>query len=307
MSSAVNLSALKGKSVLITGGASGLGLATARSFAAAGAYVTIADLQDVGEEIAQELTSQGHHARYAHCDVTSWESQIKAFKAAIIFSPDKTLDVVAMFAGTAVDSGNVVEHVQAQEASLDRDPPEPGVKALDVNLTGVLYSTYLAFDYFRLKPQNQAHVGGSTESSPSKSLIFVSSLAGYIDYPGHSLYNAGKFGVRGLFRSVRSKAKETGVRCNLLAPWYIKTPMTAAIRDMLEAQGIEDGKGVTFAPIEFLVEAAGRCAVDENLDGMFRHQYFTVLKRYGLLTRLDVRRASIGDCTRRRHRSQRRL
>jgi 5'-hydroxyaverantin dehydrogenase len=178
-----------------------------------------------------------------------------------------------MFAGTAVDSGNVVEHVQAQEASPDRDPPEPGVKALDVNSTGLLYPTYFAFAYFRLKPQDQAHVSGSTESSPSKPLIFVSSLAGYINYPGHSLYNAGKFGVRGLFRSVRSKAEETGVRCNLLAPRYIKTPITAAIREMLEAQGIEDGKGVTFAPIGFLVEAAGRCAVDENLDGMFRHQY----------------------------------
>lgn len=307
MSSAVNLSALKGKSALITGGASGLGLATVRSFAAAGAYVTIADLQEVGEEIAQELTSQGYHARYAHCDVTSWESQIKAFKTAITFSPEKTLDVVAMFAGTAVNMGNVVDRVQAQEASLDRDPPEPGVKALDVNLTGVLYSTYLAFDYFRLKPQNQAPVGGSSESSPSKSLIFVSSLAGYIDYPAHSLYNAGKFGVRGLFRSVRSKAKETGVRCNLLAPWYIKTPMTAAISDMLEAQGIEDGKGVTFAPIEFVVEAAGRCAVDENLEGMFRLEPFTVVRRHDLLTRLDVGRASIGDCTRRRHRPQRRL
>jgi hypothetical protein len=66
-----------------------------------------------------------------------------------------------MFAGTAVDSGNVVEHVQAQEASPDRDPPEPGVKALDVNSTGLLYPTYFAFDYFRLKPQDQAHVSVS--------------------------------------------------------------------------------------------------------------------------------------------------
>jgi 5'-hydroxyaverantin dehydrogenase len=277
MSSAVNLSALKGKSVLITGGASGLGLATARSFAAAGAYVTIADLQEVGEKIAQELTSHGYHARYAHCDVASWESQIKAFKAAITFSPDKTLDVVAMFAGVTANQGNVVDHVQAQEASLDRDPPEPGVEAIDINLTGVIYSTYLAFNYFRLKPQHQAHVGDSSESSPSKSLIFVSSLAGFIDYPGHSLYSAGKFGVRGLFKSVSGKAKETGVRCNLLAPWYVKTPMTAALRDRLEAQGIEDGKGMTFAPIEFVVEAAGRCAVDENLEGQFRLEPSTLL------------------------------
>jgi 5'-hydroxyaverantin dehydrogenase len=227
----------------------------------------------VGGKIAQELTDQGHHVTYTYCDVTNWESQIKAFKAAIKFAPENTLDVVAMFAGIASDMGNVVDHVQAQEVSLDKDPVPPSIKSLDVNLTGVYYSTYLALNYFRLKPRNQeqaAHTSGDSNSSSSKSIIFVSSLAGYIDYPGHSLYNAGKFGVRGLFRSIRSKAKEMGVRCNLLAPWYIKTPMTAGISEFLEAQGIKDGKGVTFGRIEDVVEAAGRCAVDESVEGMFR-------------------------------------
>jgi 5'-hydroxyaverantin dehydrogenase len=283
MSSSVDLSALKGKSALITGGASGLGLATTQSFAAAGAYVTIADVQEVGMKIAQELTNQGYHVTYTHCDVTSWESQIKAFKTAIMFAPENTLDVVAMFAGTAEDRGNVVDHVQTQEVSLDKDPTRPSIKPLDTNLTGVYYSTYLALNYFRLKPKSQDQVSQTNDVSkslPSKSLIFVSSLAGYIDYPGHSLYNAGKFGVRGLFRSVRSRAKEMGVRCNLLAPWYIKTPMTAPISEALKARGIKDGKGVTFVPIEDVVEAAGRCAVDQNVDGMLRLEPLTVVKRY---------------------------
>jgi 5'-hydroxyaverantin dehydrogenase len=284
MSASVNLSALKSKSVLITGGASGLGLATARSFAAAGAYVTIADIhpaKEVGEKIVQELTNQSYHVTYAHCDVTSWESQIKAFKAAIMFAPDNSLDVVAMFAGIGSEGGNVVDHVQAHEASLDIDPAQPSIRPLDINLTGVYYSTYLALNYFRLKSRNQdqaAHTNGASDSLPSKSLIFVSSLAGYIDYPGHSLYNAGKFGVRGLFRSVRSKTKEMGVRCNLLAPWYIKTPMTADISKSLEASGITDGKGVTYGRIEDVVEAAGKCAVDESLDGMLWLEFFTVVR-----------------------------
>ena len=276
MSTPVDLAALKGKSALITGGASGLGLATTQSFAAAGAYVTIADIQPatgVGEKIVQELTKQGYHVTYIYCDVTNWESQVKAFKTAVTFAPNKTLDVVAMFAGIASEVGNLVDHVQAHEASLDKDPPQPSIRPLDINLTGVFYSSYLALNYFRLKPQNQelaAQTNGDSESLPSKSLIFVSSLAGYIDYPSHSLYNAGKFGVRGLFRSVRSKTKEMGARCNLLAPWYIKTPMTADLRKYLEAQGIEDGKGVSFGRIEDVVEIVGRCAVDESTDGMPR-------------------------------------
>jgi hypothetical protein len=46
--------------------------------------------------------------------------------------------------------------------------------------------------------------------------------------------------------------------------------MTAGISEFLEAQGIKDGKGVTFGRIEDVVEAAGRCAVDESVEGMFR-------------------------------------
>lgn len=273
MSSLVDLSSLKGKSVLITGGASGLGLATAREFAAAGAYVTIADIQPVeaGEGIVQELTNQNYQVTYAYCDVTNWESQIKAFKTGIMFAPQRTLDVVAMFAGIGNEAGNVVEHVQANEASLEQDPAQPSIRPLDINLTGVYFSTYLALNYFRLKPQSQEqapHTNVDSGGLQTKSLIFVSSLAGYIDYPGHSLYNAGKFGVRGLFRSIRSKTKEMGVRSNLLAPWYIKTPMTADLRKYLQSQGIEEGKGITFGRIEDVVEIAGRCAVDESLDGM---------------------------------------
>lgn len=275
MSSSVDLSALKGKSVLVTGGAGGLGLATVRSFAAAGAYVTIADIQpakEVGEKIAQELTDQGHRVTYTYCDVTSWESQVKAFKAAIVFAPNKVLDVVAMFAGIGTDAGNVVDHVQAHEASLEEDPAQPSIRPIDINLTGVYYSTYLALHYFRLKPQNQgqtAHPSNNLESLQTKSLIVVSSLAGYIDYPGHTLYNAGKFGVRGMFRSMRSKTEEMGVRCNLLAPWYIKSPMTADIIKYLEANGMKDGQGVTFARIEDVVEITMRCAVEESIDGTF--------------------------------------
>ncbi len=130
-----NPSNLKGKSVLITGGASGLGLHAARFFSESGAYVTIADVQD-GSQTATDLTNAGHKTQYIHCDVTNWDSQVKAFQSALKFSPTKTLDLVASYAG--VDKGgHLVDYVSASEASLEgAPPPAPSITAIDVNLKG---------------------------------------------------------------------------------------------------------------------------------------------------------------------------
>lgn len=88
---------LKGRSVLITGGASGLGEATTRKFHQHGAYVTIADVQD---ELGQKLTKElGDRATFVHCDTTDWDQSAAAFKHAAKFAPENTIDVVVLFAG----------------------------------------------------------------------------------------------------------------------------------------------------------------------------------------------------------------
>jgi 5'-hydroxyaverantin dehydrogenase len=69
---------LKGISILITGGASGLGKHAATFFAKSGAFVTIADIQ-VGSAIASELSEQGYKVQFVYCDITSWDSQVSAF------------------------------------------------------------------------------------------------------------------------------------------------------------------------------------------------------------------------------------
>ena len=75
---------LRGKSVLITGGASGLGLHAATYFAKSGAFVTIADVQD-GSKITSDLKNAGYKTQYVRCDVTDWDSQVKAFQSALKF------------------------------------------------------------------------------------------------------------------------------------------------------------------------------------------------------------------------------
>ncbi|KAJ9660481.1 hypothetical protein H2201_006903 [Coniosporium apollinis] len=271
-----DLSALKGKSILITGGASGIGLATARAWAAAGAYVTIADIQAIenGEKIAQELNDQGGHVKYVYCDVTSWESQIQAFKTAIMFAPYHTLDIVATFAGTAFMPGNQVDHVLAAgEPTLEKDPNPPNIKNFEVNLIGLYYSSWLALYYFRLKPSGAALNGSANGtangagSRVTKSLILVSSIGGYMDSPKASTYPASKFGVRGLFRSTRARTMDLGVRCNLIAPWFMDTPLIGGIKAAMASRGIDMAKALSFARIELAVEAANECAVNGSLHG----------------------------------------
>lgn len=282
ISTATDMSALDGKSALITGGASGIGLATARAWAGAGARVTIADIQplETGETLAAELK-----ANYVWCDVTSWESQVAAFKAAIAFSPTKTVDIVVTCAGTAVMSGNLVDHVLAAgEASLTVDPPLPSIRNIEVNLIGVYYSSWLALHYFRLPPQPPFPATTATTTnnhplqhqSPDKSLILVGSIAGYMDTPKESTYPASKFGVRGLFSATRARTLDLGVRCNLLAPWFVDTPLVAPMKDAMAARGVDmAARGVdmaallSFVSVDACVQAASFCAVEKGVHGKF--------------------------------------
>jgi 5'-hydroxyaverantin dehydrogenase len=279
----VDVASLKGKSALITGGASGIGLATARAWAAAGVYVTIADIQPIeaGQKLAAELSCTGGHVNYSWCDVTNWDSQVAAFKSAITFSPYQTLEIVATFAGTAFAPGNQVDHVLAAgEPSLDIDPKSPNIRNIEVNLTGVYYTSWLALHYFRLKPRagaDGAHVAtnGTTDGTNSidasvttdKSLILMASIGAYMDSPKASTYPASKFGVRGLFRSTRARTLDIGVRCNLLAPWFIDTPLIAPIKNAMASRGIDMAKVLSFANIESCVEAASFCAANTQLHG----------------------------------------
>lgn len=278
-----DLTALKGKSALITGGASGIGLATARVWAGEGAYVTIADVQsdERGAQLVSEISATGGHINYVFCDVTSWDSQVAAFKSAVKFSPYQTLDIVATFAGTAFAAGNEVDHVMmAGEPSLEHDPKVPDTRNIDINLTGVYYTSWLALYYFRLKPKRmEVGAGGATNgipnapdtngasSSPDKSLVMVASIGAYMDSPKASTYPASKFGVRGLFRSTRARTMDIGVRCNLLAPWFVDTPLIAPIKNAMASRGMDMAKMLSFASVDSCVEAASLCAVDTKLHG----------------------------------------
>jgi 5'-hydroxyaverantin dehydrogenase len=261
-----DLTRLQGKSAIITGGASGLGLATAQRWVAAGLYVTIADLQ----QPAAWTTADTSRVNYVQCDVTSWESQLAAFKSAVRFSPTQSLDIVALFAGTGAAPGNQVEHVLAAGApSLHAEPPEPSIRNIEVNLVGSYYSSWLGLYYLRIP-------GSPPSQLADKSLLFCASIGAYMDSPKASTYPASKFGVRGLFRSTRAQTEQLGVRCNLLAPWFVDTPLIAPVKSAMAARGTDMATALEFTSVESCVDAASYCAASRDLHG--KHAVYSTSK-----------------------------
>ncbi|KAI9839209.1 MAG: hypothetical protein M1819_003202 [Sarea resinae] len=223
----LDLRSLNGKSVLITGGAVGLGKAFAEAFAKAGVI-------------------------FVQADVTDWDASVAAFKAAIQFSPHKAIDIVVPNAGLTAHS--LLMELKNTKPSLEVDPERPPINTIEVDLIGVYYTAKLALHYFGLPPSENAPKG-------KKQIVFISSLGGYLELSGLADYMASKFGVRGLWKALRSSITTLGIQTNLIAPTFMRTPMTKAIAADLEA------KGVRFGRIEDAVDAMMRLASDDRIDG----------------------------------------
>ncbi|KAK4690317.1 hypothetical protein P7C71_g6446, partial [Lecanoromycetidae sp. Uapishka_2] len=168
MAKALDYSSLANKSVLITGGASGLGALIAAECAKHHAHVTIADIKETeGKEYQQKLKSEGLEVNFVQTDVTDWTSQVAAFKSAIKYSHNSSIDVVVAVAGLF---GAPFILPNEEPASLDHDPPPPPTAGpvFDVNIKGVYYTSKLAQHYFSLNPsespERRALGVGATET-----------------------------------------------------------------------------------------------------------------------------------------------
>jgi 5'-hydroxyaverantin dehydrogenase len=212
---------------------------------------------------------------FVHTDVTSWASQVAAFKSAIRFSPSKAaIDVVVAGAGI---NGKPFLLPKEEPASLSKDPEAPFTNDINVNLIGVTYTAKLASHYFSLPPVATTPI--SPPTSPisftslsnrswslapewSKVLIVISSSGAYLEIPLQATYNASKWGVRGLFRTIREPLAKEGMRVNLIAPWLVETPMTT--KDVVPSfQAV----GLPVAPIEDVITAVMHCVVNDGING----------------------------------------
>lgn len=207
---------VSGKVAIITGGASGLGLADAELLAAEGAKVVIADINDeAGEALAAKI---GDDAIYVHHDVTKEED----WKAVVQKAVDHfgKLDVL-------VNNAGVVVLADPENTTLDQFRFANSVMSEGVFL-GCKYAM----------PAMAKSGGGS--------IINMSSVASHIGYPIFFAYTAAKGAVRAMTKSIAVHCQEKGydIRCNSLHPGAIETPMMQLAQGRIDQAPAEipDGK-----------------------------------------------------------------
>jgi len=249
-------SSVKGKTAIVTGGANGIGEAYVRALTKAGAFVVIGDLDvQEGERIEKEL---GSSVKFLKANVTVWADQLAVFKTAIASSPSGRVDIVVANAGISGADEVFFNDAEAEE------PKEPKLNILNVNLVGVLYTIKLALHYFRR--QNALNKGDPQDQV----LVLQGSLAGYLDLPGAIQYGASKFGLRGIYRSLRRTEHAHNIRVAYIGPWFIHTKILSdQVAEFLTNKGIE------FAT----VEDAGQCLMRIVSDTTVNGRAFAIVTR----------------------------
>lgn len=207
------------KVALVTGGASGLGWATARRLAAAGAKVVISDLPSApGEARAREL---GGGARFAPADVTDPAAMEAAVAAAEVLGP---LRILVHCAGR----GNAGRIVDKDGAPM---PLERFAAIINVNLIGT-------FNALRLAAAAMAR-HDPVEGDGRGVCILTASIAGYEGQIGQAPYATSKAGVIGLTICAARDLASRGIRVCTIAPGIFDTPLLGGlpqnVRDALNA------------------------------------------------------------------------
>jgi NAD(P)-dependent dehydrogenase (short-subunit alcohol dehydrogenase family) len=229
---------LKGKTAVITGGASGIGLATAIQFSKAGANIVLGDIEDAPLHTqVEEMRSHGATVIGVHCDVAQ-ESDVEALRDAAL----KQFGAVhVIFNNAGVAGGSTIG-----------TPKKIWDWVMSVNLDGVVNGMNAFIPLFL--EQNEGHV------------VNTASEAGLVGVAGMGPYNASKFAVVGISESLFHELANTGknVHVSVLCPNFVRTRIFESERNMPKelASYAENPEGAEIKKIAAALVNAGIDAAD---------------------------------------------
>jgi NAD(P)-dependent dehydrogenase (short-subunit alcohol dehydrogenase family) len=214
-----------GQVALVTGAGSGMGLATARAFAEAGAAVVMADINPTTVKAAADTLSEaGHQVLAVECDVSDEASVAATVQGA-----------VDTFGRLDMAFNNAGIQIPPSDAADERAEVFDRVNA--INLRGVWAC--------------MKHELAQMRSQGSGAIVNCSSLGGLVGIPGRAAYHASKHGVLGLTSSAALEYAPRGIRINAVCPGTIATPM---VTDMIDKGELDTAEAIANQPINRLGE-----------------------------------------------------
>jgi NAD(P)-dependent dehydrogenase (short-subunit alcohol dehydrogenase family) len=224
---------LSGKVAVVTGGGSGIGLATAKRLAEAGVTVAVVDLDGASaQRVATELGGLGLQADVGRSE--AWPGIVEA--------------VTARYGG--IDLAHLNAGVTTGEADITKVTDAIYRRAVGVNVDGVVFGVRA------LVPAMAARGGGA--------IVATASLAGLIGFSPDPIYCVTKHAVVGLVRSLGPQLAERGITINAVCPSIVDTPLIDDVRDVLQGSGFPliDVSAVSEAVVERLAgEETGEAMV----------------------------------------------
>ena len=193
------------KVAIVTGGASGIGQATAETMAKSGAKVIVADYDETrGQEVVDKIGADGGTAAYFRVDVGR-SGEVEAMV-------DYTVDT---FGGLNVAVNNA--GIGGAQAPTGEHPLEDWQRVIDVNLSGVFYG-------MRYEIPAMLESGGGA-------IVNMASILGTVGFANSPAYVAAKHGVVGLTKNAALEYSGRGIRINSVGPAFIQTPLLDANLD----------------------------------------------------------------------------